>query len=541
MPRAPTALGGLRGMPGLSFTDPADISGAPQTDFLSGFVGYGTSSQDQFVQLCEPKEGDAWLAALREQITNMGRELNAVRQDINTLRMADSQYEMQSTEVARHMRELGDQLRAEMQAQAKQMQVLNEAVASPAGLREFTTKLSELQIQVAQDVKTVDDRITRVSNLCEERFGSMRQFQALLEEEKRGLDRINVFHNELASEVQMLRSDLDTQIGETQSTFQQALSNLGMEMDMRMKVALDEFRASFPDLNEELSQMSTQLSKESSTRLSALEEIIDKAATQEKTAREELASNYRGDIKETIASISKLRADATALVKSSTQEVYSNLRELISQERGSREKAHSTLAELFTDSEKLTKENIGQLAKDQSARISEVKELISNRELEAKAARDDLVSNYKADLRESCAKLRQDIVNQKVTIDEHQAKVRGLVAEEKSAREKVEDGLAQSLTNLDRQINESNIEFNRFRDQAATCVMLESLERKLMGEVARFVDDSNARHEQHKGAFANLHVLLDGIDQKITTEVRKKFDEYERALDDFSLKKCGFA
>jgi len=82
---------------------------------------------------------------IREQISNISRELGALRQDINTLRFADSQSELQQNELSRHMREMQASFRRDLAAEGAQRQQLETHFE--ASVREITDiELSKLSV-----------------------------------------------------------------------------------------------------------------------------------------------------------------------------------------------------------------------------------------------------------------------------------------------------------------------------------------------------------------------------------------------------------
>lgn len=144
----------------------------------------------------ETREVDVQGGFVKDQIYNLARELQSLRQDINSLRMTDSQHEMQAAEINRHVREMQAAFRMEIQVELQARQeatarlesdiatALDEARSmkqkSEYNARALKQQVNEstdvqrLEDRLIRDLGVFDDRLKKVSSDLEERFARLK-------------------------------------------------------------------------------------------------------------------------------------------------------------------------------------------------------------------------------------------------------------------------------------------------------------------------------------------------------------------------------
>jgi len=190
-------------------------------------------SEDLMASPVKPDLSQLQSNLLREQIGNLSREVSAARQDINTLRLADSQYEVQNAEMSRHVRAMQAQLRAEMQEQMSQFQDFGTQVevgvtSSQAQAARAEQTVMELQERMNHDVSIA---INRTMATFEENFSSRMEMQHL----QLKMDQKDQAVDELTSEVQSMKRNYDAQFTTSESTMRQAIFNCTKQLDGEMQ------------------------------------------------------------------------------------------------------------------------------------------------------------------------------------------------------------------------------------------------------------------------------------------------------------------
>lgn len=209
---------------------------------------------------------------MREQITNISREMGALRQDINTLRYADSQSELQQNELSRHMREMQASFRREIASESRERQQLEAQFQ--ATLREITEiELSKLTAaldiqrnEVGEEVQKAQRSIQDLERLLQEaksdiniRFGTTEEALSkrtlgdadTYNELRRLVSETDAKHRDRAAaegamrkELMSLNDAVDRRIASSMDAMQNTVRS---QHQKAIDAALDPFRASFTE------------------------------------------------------------------------------------------------------------------------------------------------------------------------------------------------------------------------------------------------------------------------------------------------------
>jgi hypothetical protein len=278
---------------------------------------------------------------LREQMSNLSRELNGIRQDITTLRLADSQYEVQNAETSRHVREMQAQFRADLQNEAARVEKLElnySVVASEA--QKSARSMNDIQERIIKDVSLVDDRVSKFWGLCEERFDIINKMQLRLDELK-----------------------VDAKLNGLQSTLNKAIEDGSNALRGELMILKDK-----PSVDDVKKLCATSL-QDVSSRLTAQEKLS-------REAKDELAR---------LSSEHKSGADG----------MHKTVRDLISQERNAREKMHGMATDRLQELERRHRDAMSEFAMHKDKASMTTIENIERKIQEASKLAEDKLDSLK--------------------------------------------------------------------------------------------------------------------------------------------------
>jgi chromosome segregation ATPase len=516
------------------------------------------------VKQAEVEVGQLQWNLLREQIASVSRDLSAARQDITSLRLVGSQYEVQNAELSRHVRETVAQLRTElMEVQAAEL--MRQRHETDAQLRaDLSVQFLELSRQVevtissalVQRTRAVQERMVQDISIMEERisktFASNEEFasiqhlqdvQAQLEAKSQGLE-------DLILEVRAMKSDFDTQCMNyvVRQNFDDLVSEVSSELqdinkrhaalEENAKVGLksldENVRIALKSATEEIGLQIVQLSQSVSSQMTDVEELATRLVGDERAAREEHADGLKVELQGSLTSLERLQlefSDHTSDLKQ-FKEDHGNL---MDRERASHAERHSQLVESLEEARRAWKDELGKIAEKHTADHAMIRDHVSKVVTEERELREAAHSAHKALLQGDLETVRKELSEHKAGAEEAHASLHTLLVEERGAREKAHKNthaaLGEKMEDIERRIRDSASEIStnsNLRDGAVG-----SLEMKLMSKIALISDEHGSKHEQLKGSTL---AKMEGIDTNIAAQMAKMSEEHKQAIDELHAK-----
>merc|ERR1719272_681700 len=172
------------------------------------------------------------------------------------------------------------------------------------------------------------------------------------------------------------------------------------------------------------------------------------------------------------------------------------------------------------------KDEIEQMMREFTAKITDVKETMSRTAGQDRASREELISNSQVEMHELQARCRTDcadkLADSKTAADRNFANIQELMGQERAAREKATGGNADRMSDIDHRLKDIAHELAEFRTKSASGTMLDSLDRKIANELTRLGDEISLKHDQLKATVGSFSSNLENIDRKVDRGAKGK-------------------
>mmetsp|Transcript_86725 Transcript_86725/g.165696 ORF Transcript_86725/g.165696 Transcript_86725/m.165696 type:complete len:1239 (-) Transcript_86725:149-3865(-) len=490
----------------------------------------------------------------REQMTNCVREMVAIRQDVNSLRLADSQHEMQQCEITRHLREM----------QASIQQELTSVAAQRLSVDKRFDLLSQAQERALQDNQHLQDQLSKVAQVVE----AERRDRVAIEE------RCNKAVADLKSEMrfvmdaereelQKLRSDMERE-SERRAA---GVEELSLEIQAVAKTVTAEgqerSQAVEASLREVLPQASEEVRQELKESAAQLEKSFEAALGLLRAGVADEAANRKSELARLSDSIERLEAQPAAFqsrVDMLEQKVQTNLADLDTQHKCRYAELTDRAEKVADRADKVAEKQAAELQaiqddfRSQLARMDKVSEKNSDYHAEFRnhlskvasqesEARKDQHASFQASLESVDSRLRALISDVKTGMDKHRGTVQDQLDRQRQAIaeqfEQTHGSIADHLEDVDRRLKSSVSQLSSVQGTQQTSLggLIREVERKLRDELA----DNAMEFKEFQGRHAELKDMVskekllrekqsDSIDS-LETRIRRDLADHRSQLE----------
>jgi len=424
---------------------------------------------------------------IREHLANFAQEIAAVRQDINTLRLADSQNEIHRAEVSRHVREMQAGFRQELVTEKATRQEWSRDLEARL---EAAVSLSE---RAKREGELADNRLTKVSEA--------------LEVERREVARFVTLKGDITADVQTLARALEDQIrerGATDVAVKQAIRDLGDRFDQVERATESEIARLRSGVVEEFSScraaveavdrsVRADLDLMSSGHSELKDHVLktsrdlEKALKQESMAREELRKGHSAALANFDTKLSEHKSN---LDRRATLE---RVEELVERRVKDPEVTSGHISTL----ERKLKDELAALSGNMRDSHSDIKEQMRKLKDEtARGGRGDISTSFDT----LHAKTTKDLADHKSMHNEHRGRL---------------DDLERRLSN----------QWTSEQHKAHVSSVVDAIERRLS-------DEHNARHSDHKEQLMNLSREHNAHRAELRDYIAKASAQHKHGLDE---------
>jgi len=476
--------------------------GLPQCSTINTFKQVEMERHNEVLDQKQAESTANHWDVLREQISSMAREVGSIRQDINTLRLADSQYEVQGAEMSRHVREMQAQLRAEIEAEARaraeleaQIDIRINVVADEArGMQGSTRVGQDFQERFRRDISVIEERTFKLSEAMEaercERTGDRKEFLAALDEEGRAR----------AVGLGELAADTRRSLEEQQRGVMGCIDALEERIQKELGSLKQETLINVTNVRE---KMTEHVGRERAEREKVHAAFLDQVNDVHYQLQHH-ASKTRSDFESRCNSMSKAMADLerklnegelTSKSIEAVDAVEKRIREELNTHASEHRSRHNDLKVL-----------INKTTSDSHNWHSELKDRLHSSTAQQQAARDEMVRSVMGKVEELSSQWRKDLGDHKSGFSAQHGELRDAIGQERLHREKHHNTVLNRLEEMDRKVRDVVTNSSRDDGSHISHSDLSALDRKFRDELASLANDHHHRHLELKDQLGKLHM-----------------------------------
>lgn len=502
--------------------------GLPQSSTIDTFKQVEMERRNEVLDQKQTESPANHYDVLREQISSMAREVGSIRQDINTLRLADSQHEVQGAEMSRHLREMQAQLRAEIVAEARaraeleaQIDIKINVVADEArGMQGSTRAAQGFEEHFRREFSVIEERTFKLSEAIEaercERAGDRKEFLAALDAEGRAR----------AVGLGELAVDSRRSLEEQQRSVMGSIDALEERIQKELGSHKQEMIINVTNVREKMTeQVGRERAEREKVHAAFLEQVNDVHYQ-----LQHHASKTRSDFESRSNSMSKAIADLErklndgALTSKSIEAVDAvekRMREELNSHAGEHRSRHNEMKVL-----------INKTISDSHNWHSELKDRLHSSTAQEQVAREEMVRSIMCKVEELSSQLRKDLVDHKSGFNTQHGEIRDAIGQERQHREKHHNTVLNRLEEMDRKVRDVVTNSSRDDGSHISHSDLSALDRKLRDELASLANDHHRRHLELKDQLGKFHMDHNGRYSEVQEMLYKGIGQHTTAQDD---------